>query len=69
MERVFDLINALEGYSKCKVNFKINNEYYNCDLGVIEEVNNELVFIPKYTSAVVERSNINATDEELLMDK
>lgn len=65
MENVYDLVNALEGFTKCKVNFVIDNEHVNADLGELEEINNEVQFVSGYTSAVVEKTNIvNYVEEQ-----
>lgn len=59
MENVFDLIEPIEGWLKVKVNHEIDNEHVNGDLGIlVEEVNGEIVFVGKYTSAVIDKTNI-----------
>lgn len=58
MENIYQLTEQIENCTHAKVNFVIDTEHANCDLGCYEEVNGEVVFVPKYTSAVVHKSNL-----------
>lgn len=51
---IHELIEQLENCTHAKVNFIIDEEYVNCDLGIYEEEN----FVSKYTSAVVAKTNL-----------
>lgn len=58
MENIFELNEQLENCTHAKVNFAIDDEYLNCDLGIYEEINNEIIFVAKYTSAVIHKSSL-----------
>lgn len=58
MQNVYELAEPIEGYTHVKVNFEIDQIYVNGDLGNLEEKNDEVVFEPKYTSAVINKSLI-----------
>jgi hypothetical protein len=65
MENVYKLTETLEGCEYAKVNFVIDEEYVNADLGYVDvNENDEEVFVPEYTSAVVKKTQlINYTEE------
>lgn len=58
MGNIFELTEQLENCTHAKVNFVIDAEHVNADLGCYETVNEEVVFVEKYTSAVVHKSNL-----------
>ncbi|NPV12728.1 MAG: hypothetical protein HPY57_13155 [Ignavibacteria bacterium] len=63
MTNIFDLTEPIEGFTKCAVNFQIDDEHYNCDLGEIVVENEEERFVPYYTSAVIHKENIVGLEE------
>lgn len=64
METIYKLTEVIENCDYAKVNFVIDETYVNCDLGTFETTENDEVFVPKYTSAVIEKSKlINYVEE------
>ncbi len=58
MDKIFDLQNPMEGWNKIKVNFVIDDEWVNGDLGEVIIEDEKEIFVPKYTSAVIPKSQI-----------
>ncbi len=64
MDKIFDLQNPMEGFDKVKVNFVIDDELVNGDLGEVIIEDEKEIFVPKYTSAVIPKSQIKNYTEE-----
>jgi len=61
---IYELINELENCTHGKFNHVIDELHVNLDLGIYEDIKGEITFIPKYTSAVVPKSNIKDYEDE-----
>lgn len=62
--KFYQLTETIENCDYAKVNFPIDENYVNCDLGVFEVTDNDEIFVIKYPSAVIEKSKLINYKEE-----